>query len=135
MRFLQTAILIIGLILAIGSPTGADEIATGPGNDTDKGREAPIAIKFYQKYISGIDGDRCGMYPSCSHYSAQAFKEHGRLKGWIMTCDRLLRCSRDEVALAPPIMVKGQWRTYDPLDRNDIWKAKTSCSPHWPIVP
>jgi len=103
---------------------------TGPDNDTFKGYEAPSAIKFYQKYISGIDGDRCSMYPSCSHYSGQAIKKHGWLKGWIMTCDRLMRCGRDEAKISPPIMVKGQRHTYDTLDRNDIWKAKTSWRPH-----
>ena len=123
------------MLLAIGRPAGADEVTTVPGNDTHEEREAPAVLKFYQKYISGIDGDRCSMYPSCSHYSAQAFKKHGRIKGWIMTCDRLMRCSRDEVKLAPPVMVKGRWRAYDPLDHNDIWKAKTSWRPHGLNVP
>jgi len=82
-------------------------------------------IIFYRKYISGADGDRCPMHPSCSTYSLEAFKKHGLLKGWIMTCDRLLRCGRNEVKLSPPITARGKTRTYDPLKNNDFWWEKS----------
>jgi hypothetical protein len=79
------------------------------------------AIKFYQKHISGIDGDRCPMYPHCSGYSAQAIQKHGFLVGWIMSCDRLLRCGRDEVRLSPHIKINGRKLTFDPVSANDFW--------------
>jgi len=125
------AALIVVLILASGGFARAGDTMTDPAAaKPPQEREAPFALRLFQKYISGIDGDRCSMYPSCSHYSAQAINRHGWVKGWIMTCDRLMRCGRDETHVSPPIMVKGRQHTYDPLDRNDIWKAKTTCSPH-----
>ena len=78
-------------------------------------------ITFFQKYISPVDGDRCPMYPSCSSYSKQAFQTHGFFMGWIMTCDRLMRCGRDETRLSPEIMQNGRRLTYDSLSQNDFW--------------
>jgi putative membrane protein insertion efficiency factor len=82
-------------------------------------------IHFYGKFISGADGDRCPMHPSCSSYSFEAFKKHGPLKGWIMTCDRLMRCGRDELRLGPPIIAKEKTKTYDPVKNNDFWWDKS----------
>ena len=42
------------------------------------------AHKFYQKFISPVDGDRCQMYPTCSTYSKNAIKKHGYFIGWII---------------------------------------------------
>ena len=134
-KLIQTAILVSALTLAAGCPVGAEDMALGRTKEPAQEHTVPLALKFYQKYMSGVSGDRCGMYPSCSHYSAEAFARHGWLKGWIMTCDRLVRCSRDEVALSPPIMVKGRRHTHDPLDNNDIWKEKTSCCPQTSPAP
>lgn len=78
-------------------------------------------LKFFQKYISKADGDRCPMYPSCSHYAEQAFRRHGAFKGWILTCDRLLRCGRDEVRLSPKVRANGRPRTFDPVEANTRW--------------
>lgn len=78
-------------------------------------------IKFYQEHISGIDGDRCPMYPSCSRYGAQAMQKHGVGLGWIMACDRLLRCGRDEVRLSAHVRVNGRELTFDPVSANDFW--------------
>ena len=78
-------------------------------------------IKFFQKYISGADGDRCAMHPSCSSYSARAFGKHGVFWGWIMTCDRLMRCGRDEVRHSPPVWKDDVAYSYDPVENNDFW--------------
>ena len=78
-------------------------------------------VEAYRNNISPIDGKHCPMYPSCSAYSVQCFKKHGFLVGWIMTCDRLYRCGRDEVRLSPEIRVNGESRTYDPAENNDFW--------------
>ena len=90
-----------------------------------KGDAAPSLFRFlveaYRKNISPIDGKDCPMYPSCSEYSIQSFKKHGSLVGWIMTVDRLFRCGRDELRLSPQIIVNGEWRWYDPPERNDFW--------------
>ncbi|PIE62469.1 MAG: hypothetical protein CSA25_05035 [Desulfobacter postgatei] len=78
-------------------------------------------IQFYQACISGIDGNRCAMYPSCSQYCVQATQKHGFVLGWIMTCDRILRCGRDEVGLAPHVRLNGRQFTFDPVNGNDFW--------------
>ncbi len=76
---------------------------------------------FYQKHISAIDGNRCPMTPSCSEYAKQAVKKHGPILGWIMACDRLLRCGRSEQKIAPLIKTKDGLRHFDPLEHNDFW--------------
>ena len=78
-------------------------------------------IAFYQKFISPADGDRCQMTPSCSAYSKEAFQTHGFFLGWIMTCDRLMRCGRDETHLSPGILTPEGRLTLDPISRNDSW--------------
>jgi len=77
-------------------------------------------VRFYQKFISVFDGDRCPMYPSCSQYSLQCFKKHGFILGWIMTCDRLLH-EPDEMNIAPIIIVDGKTLYFDPVEENDKW--------------
>jgi putative membrane protein insertion efficiency factor len=82
-------------------------------------------IHLYRKYISGTGGDRCPMHPSCSTYSLEAFEKHGVIKGWIMTCDRLMRCGRDELRLGSPVIIRGKTRTYDSVNKNDFWWNKS----------
>jgi len=79
-------------------------------------------IKFYQDYISSVDGNRCPMHPTCSQYCIEAFKKHGTFLGWIMCSDRLMRCGRDENKLSDPIWIDGKKRTYDPVSNNDFWQ-------------
>ncbi len=81
-------------------------------------------VHFYQKYISPVDGDRCPMYPSCSGYIKECIKKHGLLLGGIMGFDRIVRCGRDEVKLAPPVWINGKKYTYDPVENNDFWWSK-----------
>jgi putative component of membrane protein insertase Oxa1/YidC/SpoIIIJ protein YidD len=78
-------------------------------------------IHFYQKYLSGADGHRCPMTPSCSGYAVQAIRRHGAFLGWIMACDRLMRCGRDELRHSPSVMTRHGIRCQDPLDNNDFW--------------
>jgi len=52
-------------------------------------------IGFYQKYLSNIRGQSCPMYPSCSNYGYQVFRDQGILKGFLRTPDRLLRCGHE----------------------------------------
>jgi uncharacterized protein len=78
-------------------------------------------ITFYQKIISPAVGNRCQMSPSCSTYSKEAFQTHGFFLGWIMTCDRLIRCGRDEIDLSPGVWSSEGRRTLDPLSANDSW--------------
>lgn len=52
-------------------------------------------LSVYQKYVSNIRGGECQMYPSCSNFSMDAFKQYNPLKAFSLTADRLLRCSHD----------------------------------------
>ena len=72
-------------------------------------------------HLSAVRRGSCPMYPSCSEYSELAIRKHGLTVGWMMTMDRLMRCGRDEIQLAPRIFVDGEWRYYDPVENNDFW--------------
>ena len=88
---------------------------------TDKKNGFAEIIDFYQTYISPIDGDRCTMHPSCSQYFREACQKHGIFKGWIMGCDRLLRCGGDEDNLSRSIWLNRKKHCYDPVENNDFW--------------
>lgn len=100
-------------------------VHAGPAPDLPADREQMPAvaapIRLFQKYLSGADGHRCPMTPSCSSYALQAMQRHGALKGWIMSCDRLMRCGRDEVRRQPPVLTPGGPRTPDSVGNNDFW--------------
>ncbi len=78
-------------------------------------------IQFFQRFLSGADGNRCPMTPSCSNYAIEAIQRYGAVKGWIMACDRLLRCGHDELRLSPAIMTRHGIRYLDPVTNNDLW--------------
>ncbi len=78
-------------------------------------------LRFYQKHISVVDGNRCAMYPSCSSYASRAFEKHGPIIGWIMSCDRLVRCGRDEANISRMVRVNDEEFIYDPVGANDFW--------------
>ena len=75
-------------------------------------------------HLSAVRRGPCPMHPSCSEYARQAMAKHGRVKGWLMATDRLMRCGRDETRLAPKVWVNGQIKYYDPVDNNDFWWVK-----------
>jgi putative component of membrane protein insertase Oxa1/YidC/SpoIIIJ protein YidD len=52
-------------------------------------------IGFYQNYISGIRGQSCPMYPSCSRYGIESFRNNNFLNAFLLTSDRLIRCGHD----------------------------------------
>jgi putative membrane protein insertion efficiency factor len=111
------------LCLVLAPARQAASLDPDPGEDASPGEESLFLfpITFYQKFISPADGDRCRMTPSCSAYAREAFQAHGFFLGWIMTCDRLMRCGRDETRLSPGILTLDGRLTQDPLSRNDSW--------------
>lgn len=78
------------------------------------------SIRFYQKFITHVDGDRCPMHPTCSAYSVQAFRKHGPVIGVIMTADRLLH-EIDEQRFVPLRRIGNRLRFDDPVGNNDFW--------------
>lgn len=51
-----------------------------------------LLVRTYQLFISPFLPNNCRFYPSCSHYSVQALKEHGSLKGGWLSLTRISRC-------------------------------------------
>ena len=103
-------------------PWGSHEDQKGMVERVNKGTNPLIAmVQVYRNHISPIHGTRCPMYPSCSEYSLGSLEKHGFFMGWMMTCDRLLRCGRDELHLSPEIFVNGEERCFDPVEGNDFW--------------
>lgn len=86
-------------------------------------RVAGGLFRFFQEYISPVDGDRCPSYPTCSQYGQEAVRKHGVLIGLVMTFDRLIHES-DEIRTAPLIRVHESYRYYDPVENNDFWWNK-----------
>lgn len=70
--------------------------------------------------ISRVDGERCLMHPTCSHYSVEAIEKHGILVGIVMTFDRLIHES-NETDYAPLVEVGDSVRYDDPVENNDYW--------------
>ena len=99
----------------------AAENSLGFQAQTDADSPVTAPIRMYQTYISGANGHRCPMMPSCSQYSIQAFAKHGYLMGWILSADRLLRCGRDETRLSETRSFHRRVYSYDPLSNNDFW--------------
>lgn len=78
------------------------------------------AVRFFQTFISPVDGPRCRMYPTCSGYALQALDRHGPLLGTLLTVDRLLHEGSPEEH-RHPVEVGGRLRYHDPLGNNDFW--------------
>lgn len=49
-------------------------------------------VKLYQWIISPWLGNKCRYTPTCSHYSIEALKKYGPLKGSWLTIKRISRC-------------------------------------------
>ncbi|MDA9128438.1 membrane protein insertion efficiency factor YidD [Flavobacteriaceae bacterium] len=63
-----------------------------------KNKETTTSVDYigiYQKYISGIRGQSCPMYPSCSRYGLDAFKNNNYFSAFLSLSDRLIRCGHD----------------------------------------
>ena len=99
---------------------GAEQSAGAPGT---------MLMGFYKTFISATDGHRCGMYPCCSSYAVQAFKKHGFFMGALLSCDRLIRCGRDETRCSFHIIQGNRRLTVDTLEDNDFWWASPRRQP------
>lgn len=75
------------------------------------------SIRFFQIWISPIDGKRCGLRPSCSAYGYAAIEEQGPVVGILMTADRLMRCNIWTVP-GPDYTLLPNGKLYDPLSKN-----------------
>lgn len=116
------ALVLLSALLCLVAPRLASAEAPALNSSTAKASSAwSTPLKLFEMTISKADGDRCPMYPSCSHYSRQAFERYNPIMAWILTADRLLRCGRDETRLSKPVIVQGRIRTKDTLADNTFW--------------
>lgn len=77
------------------------------------------SVRFFQKWISPIDGPRCSFSPTCSQFGYEAVDEHGPFWGIVMTADRLMRCSYwTEPGADYPRLPNGA--LYDPVAQNQM---------------
>jgi putative membrane protein insertion efficiency factor len=111
-------LLVICVSMAIAVPAWALDPDISENESNQEKSFFLFPISFYQKIISPAIGNRCRMRPSCSNYSKEAFQDHGFFLGWIMTCDRLMRCGRDEIDLSAKVWTPGGLLTLDPLSAN-----------------
>ena len=111
---LAIAVLLVAMLGWPSTARGGDGKARPEGS-------LVTSLDLIRSVLTRADSDRCPMMPSCSTYARRAFRRHGALMGWIMTCDRLLRCGRDEKHLAPKVFINGRILIYDPLKSNDFW--------------
>ncbi len=51
-----------------------------------------LIVRGYQLFISPMLGPRCRFHPTCSHYTVEALRTHGALKGSWLSLLRLGRC-------------------------------------------
>ncbi len=112
-------------LLLAGTALATDAL-TEPASSTRETSVWTSPIKLFQRFISRADGPRCSMYPTCSHYASQAFKRHNAATAWVLTCDRLLRCGRDETRRSAPVWVGGRPHTNDSLSANTFWWYKAA---------
>ncbi|MBT8471346.1 MAG: membrane protein insertion efficiency factor YidD [Marinicaulis sp.] len=81
------------------------------------------AIWVYQRSLSPVlyfFGARCRHYPSCSAYSADAFRKHGAWRGFWLTLSRLARCHPLGSSGVDPVP-EGPARPWWRLDRQGDW--------------
>ena len=69
------------------------------------------AIYAYRFTLSPFLGGQCRFHPTCSRYALEAYREHGPVRGSMLTARRLLRCH--------PFGGKG----YDPVPLVDIGQS------------
>lgn len=85
------------------------------GDDLSKpAKTAIVMIDWYKKNVSTLNFTHCSFHPTCSQYTKQSILKYGLLKGWIMGCDRLMRCSH-ELWVYPEVKVEGELRKFDPV--------------------
>lgn len=120
MKKSKLVIMILLLILA-GSSGCAKPVTSAAHGGLANPTITASPIHLFRRYLSAADGPRCPMTPSCSSYALSAIHRHGALMGWIMACDRLMRCGRDELDRSPMVMTDQGVRCQDTVSHNDFW--------------
>jgi len=77
-------------------------------------------MHFYQHMIGTLDGRSCPSYPVCSQYGKQAMQDYNVLFASWLIFDRLIHEGGD-LQRGPWLIVDGEMRLNDPLERNAFW--------------
>lgn len=109
----------------MASPETVAPPQTGPDRRSILARFLIRSVRFFQTVISPVDGTRCTMTPTCSHFSIQAIEAHGPIVGFMMTADRIVH-EREEQQYVPIVRHGTRLRYYDPVENNDFWFAHRS---------
>jgi len=110
------------LIIASANPViGQEQETPKPSNSGSGINIGYLLASFYKNVISPVDGDRCPSLPSCSTYSAEAFKRHGFIIGWMMMVDRLIHEGSEETKVSPVVYQDGKLKILDPIQNNNFW--------------
>jgi putative component of membrane protein insertase Oxa1/YidC/SpoIIIJ protein YidD len=122
-KLLHSVIFFFLMFVIIPSNGSAEPLKRESVQPRQESESAPfvLPIQVFRNFISGADGDRCPMVPSCSTYALEAVRRHGSIIGWVMTCDRLMRCGLDETRHTPPVRVGQRILSNDPVENNDFW--------------
>ncbi len=75
------------------------------------------SLLFFQRYISPIDGERCGFFPSCSAFAREALGRQGVATGVMLTADRLMRCTFFKRPGSDYLLLPNG-KLFDPVDNN-----------------
>lgn len=75
---------------------------------------AEIMIGFHQNVVSPVQGPRSHFNPSSSHYTLNAMRKYGFVRGFVMGCDRLMRENNDNWVYRTSL-VDGELMKYDPV--------------------
>lgn len=78
------------------------------------------AIYVYKVTLSPFLGGQCRFVPTCSTYALDAYREHGVVRGTVLTARRIARCN--------PLSAGG----YDPVPLRTVIEE---LPPHAPIPP
>ena len=115
--------------MGLGPALCSDTPISGPDRIESSGPDEKAESKFsigawfassVWSHISAVDGQRCPSEPTCSSYSAQAFRKHGFFVGWVMMVDRLIH-EADEGRHSPLVRRDGELKIFDPVTDNDFW--------------
>ncbi len=124
----KKGIISLYLLLLLLFPPGAHGMAMATGDSLSEHRAkgtSPFAliplgaIRFYQEFLSPQSVPACNFHPTCSHYSFQAFKKYGILRGFLLTSDRLQRCNYWARGHYP--LAKDGRHLLDPVENHLLW--------------
>ncbi|MGO1424107.1 MAG: membrane protein insertion efficiency factor YidD [Brachybacterium sp.] len=90
------------------SPTA--EHALGSGLRRLPRRLLMLPVRGYQVGISPYTPPACRYDPVCSQYGMDALREHGAIKGLLLTTGRILRCNPFSSGGLDPVPAPGMWR-------------------------